>query len=48
MTIYQALELSELAHKVHGLAYSAGLKHMKEFPPNRFEWFCEAKGNAVS
>ena len=47
-TIYQALELSQLAYAVHGLPYSPGLKHMKEFPPNRFEWFCEAKGNAFS
>jgi hypothetical protein len=47
-TIYRALELSKLAHMVHRLPYSEGLKHMKEFPPNRFEWFCEARGNSVS
>ena len=47
-TIYQALELSELAYAIHRLPYSAGLSHMKEFPPNRFEWFCEVKGNTVS
>ena len=47
-TIYQALELSELAHEVHGLPYTAGLSHLKKFPPDRFEWFCEAIGNTVS
>jgi hypothetical protein len=39
-TIYQALELSEQAHEVHHLPYVTGLSHLKEFPPDRFEWIC--------
>jgi hypothetical protein len=41
-TIFQALELSEQAHEVHRLPYASGLKNLKKFPPNRFEWICEA------
>jgi hypothetical protein len=40
-TIYQALELSEQAHKVHRLPYVVGLSHLKQFPPDRFEWICD-------
>jgi hypothetical protein len=47
-TIYQALELSEQAHKVHQLPYVIGLSNLKEFPPSRFEWICEETGNAAS
>jgi hypothetical protein len=40
-SIYQAMELSEQAHEVHGLPYISGLSHLKQFPPDRFEWICE-------
>ena len=40
-TIYLALELSEQAHEVFRLPYIAGLSHMKQFPPDRFEWICD-------
>jgi hypothetical protein len=47
-TIHQALELSEQAHKAHGLPYTPGLSHLKQFPPDRFEWICEATESSVS
>jgi hypothetical protein len=40
-TIYQALELSEQAYEVYHLPYVAGLSHLKQFPPDRFEWICD-------
>lgn len=46
-TIYQALELSEKAHKVHRLPYVAGLSHLKQFPPDRFEWICDERSVSI-
>ena len=47
-TVFQALELSELAHKIHRLAYTPGLSRLQQFPPDRFEWICEATAGNVS
>ena len=47
-TIHQALELSEQAHEVHRLPYIAGLSHLEQFRPDRFEWICAETGSSVS
>jgi hypothetical protein len=47
-TIYEALELSEQAHEVHGLPYARGLSNLKKFPPDRFEWICEETQTSIS
>jgi len=46
--IYQALKLSEQAHEVHLLPYAAGLSHLEQFRPDRFEWICEQTRISVS
>jgi hypothetical protein len=44
--IYLALELSEEAYRAHGLQYEMGLSSMDNYPPDRFTWICDEKGNA--
>jgi hypothetical protein len=47
-TIYQALELSERAHELHQLPYTAGLSSLEQFPPGRFEWICDETEHRTS
>ena len=44
--IFQALELAEVAYKVHRLPYVKGLSGIDRFPPDRFTWLCDESGDA--
>ncbi len=45
-TINIALELAEQAYRAHGLPYERGLGSIYKYPPDRFTWICEEKGDA--
>jgi hypothetical protein len=42
----QALKLAEQAYEAHELPYKAGIDKLREYPPDRFTWFCEETGDA--
>jgi hypothetical protein len=44
--IYQALEFAQVAHEVLRLPYERGLTKMDRYPPDRFTWLCDERGDA--